>query len=442
MTETPRKRRHGDRRDGIWLRDLDPMHGFTPYLYPNRADNEAFIEETIDLTNMNRYIAEKNAQNPEYRYKYFQIILAAIVKTVTLKPRMNRFIAGNRVYQRTELTSAFVVKKQFNEQSEEALAFLKFAPDSTLESIRAQIYKEITTFRKEDRTDNSTDGMAMLLKFPRIILKLIMKILFFLDARGIVPYSLVKTDPNYSSIFMNNLGSIQLNAAYHHLNNWGTNSLFVVIGEKFQAPEYDENGFKGMREKLKLGITLDEQPGDDELLAQNTCDFLGFSYYSSRLISTDPEHLKNVADGNAITTLRNPYLQITKWGRQIDPVGLRVTMNDLYDRYHKPLFIVENGLGVEDTLEVDGSVHDPYRVEYLDAHITQMKKAVLEDGIPCMGYLVWGIIDLVSAGGGEMDKWYGLVYVNKHNDGTGDLARYKKDSFGWYAQKIREECYE
>ena len=94
----------------------------------------------------------------------------------------------------------------------------------------------------------------MLLKFPRIILKLIMKILFFLDARGIVPYSLVKTDPNYSTIFMNNLGSIQLNAAYHHLNNWGTNSLFVVIGEKFQAPEYDESGFKGMRTKLKLGI--------------------------------------------------------------------------------------------------------------------------------------------------------------------------------------------
>lgn len=94
--------------------------------------------------------------------------------------------------------------------------------------------------------------------------------------------------------------------------------------------------------------------------------------------------------------------------------------------YHKPLFIVENGLGVEDTLEVDGSVHDSYRVEYLDAHITQMKKAVLEDGIPCMGYLVWGIIDLVSAGGGEMDKRYGLVYVNKHNDGTGDLAATKK----------------
>ena len=262
MTEKPRKRRHGDRRDGIWLRDLDPMHGFTPYLYPNRADNEAFIEETIDLTNMNRYIAEKNAQNPEYRYKYFQIILAAIVKTVTLKPRMNRFIAGNRVYQRTELTSAFVVKKQFNEQSEEALAFLKFSPDSTLESIRAQIYKEITTFRKENKTDNSTDGMAMLLKLPRFVLRLVMKILFFLDYRGIVPYSLIKTDPNYSSIFINNLGSIKLNAAYHHLNNWGTNSLFVVIGKKFQAPVFDETGFQGMREMLKLGITLDERIAD------------------------------------------------------------------------------------------------------------------------------------------------------------------------------------
>ena len=104
--------------------------------------------------------------------------------------------------------------------------------------------------------------MAMLLKLPRFVLRLVMKILFFLDYRGIVPYSLVKTDPNYSSIFINNLGSIKLNAAYHHLNNWGTNSLFVVIGKKFQAPVFDETGFQGMREMLKLGITLDERIAD------------------------------------------------------------------------------------------------------------------------------------------------------------------------------------
>lgn len=279
MTQKPRKQGRGNRRDGIWLRDLDPMHGFTPYLYPNRADNEAFIEEAVDLTNANRYIDAKNAQNPEFRYKYMHIILAAIVKVLTLKPAMNRFIAGNRVYQRTELTAAFVVKKQFKEDSAESLAFLRFEKDCTLESVRDQIYREITSFRRDNKTDNSTDGMDMLLHLPRFVLRLVMKILFFLDARGSVPYSLVKTDPNYSSIFISNLGSIKLSAAYHHLNNWGTNSLFIVIGEKFKAPVYDDDGFQGMREMLKLGITLDERIAD--------------GYYYSRAIRLFKHLLEN-----------------------------------------------------------------------------------------------------------------------------------------------------
>ena len=185
----------------------------------------------------------------------------------------------------------------------------------------------------------------------------------------------------------------------------------------------------------KLGVELDIGNGDCDLLKNNTCDFIGFSYYSSRLISTDPELLKNKADGNAITTLRNPYLQITRWGRQIDPIGLRVTMNDLYDRYKKPIFIVENGLGVDDVLENE-EIHDDYRIRYIEEHINQMNKAIDEDGVECLGYLVWGIIDLVSAGGGEMDKRYGLVYVDKHNDGSGSLNRYKKDSFYWYKKVI------
>lgn len=185
----------------------------------------------------------------------------------------------------------------------------------------------------------------------------------------------------------------------------------------------------------RLGVKLDIEDGDLELLKENACDYVGFSYYSSRLISTDPELLKNVADGNAITTLRNPHLEITRWGRQIDPIGLRVTMNDLYDRYRKPLFIVENGLGADDVFE-DGCIHDDYRIKYIDDHITQMKKAIEEDGVDCMGYLVWGIIDLISAGGGEIDKRYGLVYIDRHNDGSGDLSRHIKDSFLWYRDKI------
>ena len=200
--------------------------------------------------------------------------------------------------------------------------------------------------------------------------------------------------------------------------------------------EYSSFGKKYLE---RSGVKLDIRDGDLELLKENTCDYIGFSYYSSRVISTDPELLKNTADGNAITTLRNPYLEITRWGRQIDPVGLRITMNDLYDRYHKPLFVVENGLGADDVKEDGNLIHDDYRIKYIDEHIAQMKKAIYEDGVECMGYLVWGIIDLISAGGGEIDKRYGLIYVDKHNDATGDLSRYKKDSFYWYKEKIISE---
>lgn len=211
------------------------------------------------------------------------------------------------------------------------------------------------------------------------------------------------------------------------------NYIFIDVQMKGEYSSFAKKYFN------RLNVELDIRDGDLELLKENTCDYIGFSYYSSRLISTDPELLKNTADGNAITTLRNPYLDITRWGRQIDPVGLRVTMNDLYDRYGKPLFVVENGLGADDEKSDDDRIHDDYRIRYIDDHIIQMKKAIEEDGVECMGYLVWGIIDLISAGGGEIDKRYGIVYVDKHNDGSGDLSRYKKDSFYWYKEKITEE---
>ena len=134
--------------------------------------------------------------------------------------------------------------------------------------------------------------------------------------------------------------------------------------------------------------------------------------------------------------IKNQYVKASEWGWQIDPIGLRYSLNWFTDRYKVPLFIVENGFGAYDTLEVDGSIHDPYRVEYLQHHISEMKKAVEEDGVDLMGYTPWGCIDLVSAGTGEMDKRYGFIYVDKHNDGTGDLSRRKKDSFEWYKEVI------
>ena len=134
--------------------------------------------------------------------------------------------------------------------------------------------------------------------------------------------------------------------------------------------------------------------------------------------------------------IKNQYVKASEWGWQIDPIGLRYSLNWFTDRYKVPLFIVENGFGAYDTLEEDGSIHDPYRVEYLQHHISEMKKAVEEDGVDLMGYTPWGCIDLVSAGSGEMDKRYGFIYVDKHNDGTGDLSRRKKDSFEWYKEVI------
>lgn len=188
----------------------------------------------------------------------------------------------------------------------------------------------------------------------------------------------------------------------------------------------------------RAGIKLHVESDDEAELMEGTVDFISFSYYCSRCMSADPEIIKNHSrGGNAvISAVVNPHLKSSEWGWQIDPLGLRVTLNTLYDRYQKPLFIVENGLGANDVVEEDGSIHDPYRIDYMRAHIEAMKAAVNEDGIPLLGYTCWGCIDLVSASTGEMKKRYGMVYVDKQNDGTGTLKRMKKDSFYWYKKVI------
>lgn len=188
----------------------------------------------------------------------------------------------------------------------------------------------------------------------------------------------------------------------------------------------------------KAGVRIRTEAGDEDILKAGVVDFVSLSYYCSRCISSDPEILKNKSRGNAvINAVINPYLKSSEWGWQIDPLGLRITLNTLYDRYGKPLFIVENGLGANDTVEEDGTIHDPYRIDYMREHIKAMMEAVNEDGIPLLGYTCWGCIDLVSASTGEMKKRYGMIYVDKQNDGSGDLKRLKKDSFYWYQKVIR-----
>ena len=184
----------------------------------------------------------------------------------------------------------------------------------------------------------------------------------------------------------------------------------------------------------KEGVVLDATDEDLEIL-KNTCDFLSFSYYMSKCIASNPEQYEK-GKGNLTTGVKNPYLQESQWGWQIDPKGLRYLLNTYYDRYQKPLFIVENGLGAKDTLlseEKDGYwVEDDYRIQYMNDHLTQVSKAINDDGVEVMGYTSWGCIDLISASTAEMKKRYGFIYVDRNNDGTGTFKRYKKKSFYWY----------
>jgi 6-phospho-beta-glucosidase len=189
-----------------------------------------------------------------------------------------------------------------------------------------------------------------------------------------------------------------------------------------------------LKELERNNIQIKMEADDLDIIKKGTVDYIGFSYYMSTVSSTDPNAERT--EGNQFLAYKNPYLKLSDWGWTVDPLGLRIALSQMYDRYHIPLFIVENGLGAADKVEEDGSIHDNYRIEYLANHIETMKKAVEEDGVEVMGYTTWGCVDIVSAGTGEMKKRYGLIYVDKHDNGEGTLARSRKDSFYWYKKVI------
>ena len=208
------------------------------------------------------------------------------------------------------------------------------------------------------------------------------------------------------------------------------NYFFIDVQSRGGYPSY-------AKKKLEeLQIELQTDPEDEQILRDNTVDFISLSYYASRLTSTDPELLKDMTNGNVFETIKNPYLKTSEWGWQIDPLGFRITLNTLYDRYQKPLFIVENGLGAIDMMTEDEKVHDEYRISYLRDHINAMKDAMNKDGVDIIGYTSWGCIDLVSASNGMMQKRYGFIYVDINDDGFGTGKRIKKDSFYWYQKVI------
>lgn len=180
------------------------------------------------------------------------------------------------------------------------------------------------------------------------------------------------------------------------------------------------------------GIAVDIMEQDARILAEGTVDFVSLSYYSSVCVEAGGSR---TAEGNNVNGVPNPYLEPSEWGWLIDPVGLRIALNEIWDRYNLPMYIVENGLGARDVVETDGGVHDRYRIDYLRRHIEQMRNA-MEDGVDLRGYMTWSCIDLISKSTGQMSKRYGFVYVDRDDEGNGSLRRIRKDSFHWYRKVI------
>lgn len=259
------KRKSDDRKDAFRVRNTDSMHALFPYMMPSRCGNEAVLNEVIDLTAVNEYIAVKNAAEPAFRYTFFHVICAALIKALVLRPKLNRFYAGKRLYQRNDFSISFIVKKEFADSSEEAVAIIRIDPESEvspLEQIHSRVEKFCTSVRKENKTDGTTDIMDVLTKLPRPLLSLVMNTLKWLDFHGWYPDALASEDPYFSSAFVSNLGSIKMDASYHHLADWGTNSFFVIVGEKKPIPFFEYDGSFTVKEALELGITLDERIAD------------------------------------------------------------------------------------------------------------------------------------------------------------------------------------
>ena len=216
----------------------------------------------------------------------------------------------------------------------------------------------------------------------------------------------------------------------------------------FKAMEKDREGYffidvqaRGyypnfaIKQMEREGTLPEMAPEDEQILKDYPVDFISFSYYSSKVASCDPK-VNETTSGNMMDSLKNPYLKASDWGWLIDPLGFRITLNTIYDRYQKPLFVVENGLGAYDQVEDDGTINDDYRIDYLREHISAMRDAVTLDGVDLLGYTTWGPIDLVSAGTGEMSKRYGFIYVDRDDEGNGSFERSKKKSFDWYKKVI------
>ncbi len=263
------KKRFGDRKDAALVRDIDGMHYVMPLLFPGRTANEAFISEMIDLSKLNDFLERKNAEGSDFRYTFFHLMVTAMLRVITQRPLLNRFIKNGSLFHRDEISASFLVKKRLSDTAGEGLAIVRAEPSDNLDSIHEIIKKQIRLNRSEE-PDRSSDVMDVLAsRFPRFLSRFILRVAVWLDTHGLVPQSLIETDPYHRSVLLSNYGSIRLQSGYHHLSNWGTTSVFVTIGEIKPRPFFRSDGTFEMKNSVDIGLTIDERIADGYYYAKS-----------------------------------------------------------------------------------------------------------------------------------------------------------------------------
>ena len=263
-----KKKRWGDRRDGALIRDIDSMHFITPLIHPNRCDNEAFFPLRIDMAPILAYVERKNAEDSSMLSTYFHVITAALLKLIILRPQLNRFIANHRIYQRNYVSASFTVKKKFSDDGDETLAIVHADENTTMADIHAQIEQQMRITHSTEG-DSSTQFMDRVMKMPRFVSGAMAAVCRFLDRRGKVPKSFIASDPFYSSAVLSNVGPMGLEAGFHHLTNWGTCSIFCLIGKKKKTASIEKDDSVKIAETCDLGFTLDERIADGYYYAKS-----------------------------------------------------------------------------------------------------------------------------------------------------------------------------
>ena len=257
------KRRFGDRRDGRWIKDVPGLTTIMMHMMPKRTAAEVYVNEKIDVTELLRFLEKKNAAHPDYKTTLMHCFIVAIARMIKERPKMNRFIQGRRMYERFDISLSFVAKRRFTDHAEEALMFFVPKDEDDLDSLSYRIAGQVKETKKSEHStggiDSTIDAFA---KIPRLLLMPVIGIIRAMDFWGVNPKALTDGDTNYSTVLLTNLGSIKGPAVYHHLNDYGTNSIVVAIGTMHKEEMVMPDGHKEIRDVVEIGATLDERIAD------------------------------------------------------------------------------------------------------------------------------------------------------------------------------------